>query len=315
MDTKISDDGMYNYINYMKNAIELMAVVFPTMIINRQIQTIKPPKYWKLSKNHEYDIVEMVNTFYNSIEGFYGDDTIKNVLNEILNKSKGIYLLSKTTPALTNIKIGDKELYSIFDKRTSVLLYEYYFLSILTDYIVLTKDPSMVTRMLLVPEAFIQGNVMTLKQDVSKLIVTYMNIMIRIKKTLNMSYNDIQDKVFRSKEAEKYDFTDRLKDVTDEQRNVDKILKKNKLGPLYSIGLSKGIREYDPENFEHDKIVAEEISKYLNTNPEGDVEDMIEEMNIQRDIDEDNALNVNNTDDYDDGDPWGDELENNDDYN
>jgi len=339
MDTKISDDGMYNYINYMKNAIELMAVVFPTMIINRQIQTIKPPKYWKLSKNHEYDIVEMVNTFYNSIEGFYGDDTIKNVLNEILNKSRGIYLLSKTTPALTNIKIGDKELHSVFDKRTSVLLYEYYFLSVLTDYIVLTKDPSMVTRMLLVPDnddsnvlmtdflvaqelrmedqeqAFIQGNVMTLKQDVSKLIVTYMNIMIQIKKTLNMSYNDIQDKVFRSKEAEKYDFTDRLKDVTDEQRNVDKILKKNKLGPLYSIGLSKGIREYDPENFEHDKIVAEEIAKYLNANPEGDVEDMIEERNIQREIDEDNALNVNNTDDYDDGDPWGDELENNDDYN
>ena len=133
--------------------------------------------------------------------------------------------------------------------------------------------------------------------------------------SINMSYNDIQDKVFRSKEAEKYDFTDRLKDVTDEQRNVDKILKKNKLGPLYSIGLSKGIREYDPENFEHDKIVAEEIAKYLNANPEGDVEDMIEERNIQREIDEDNALNVNNTDDYDDGDPWGDELENNDDYN
>ena len=36
---------------------------------------------------------------------------------------------------------------------------------------------------------------------------------------------------------------------------------------------------------------------------------------VQKDIDKDNALNMNNTDDYNDGDPWGDELENNGDYN
>jgi hypothetical protein len=245
------------------------------------------------------------------------------------------------TPALTNIKIGDKELYSVFDKRTSMLLYEYYFLSVITDYIVLTKDPSMVTRMLTYSDnendnsdvmitdflieqetrmedneqAFIKGNVMTLKENVSNLLITYMDILIQIKKTLNMSYSDVQDKIFRSKEAEKYDFTDRLKGVTDEQRSVDTILKKNKLGPLYSIGLSKGIREYDPDNFEHDKLVSEEIAKYLNTNPDGDIYDMIDEMNVQKDIDKDNALNMNNTDDYNDGDPWGDELENNGDYN
>jgi len=341
VDTKISDDGMYNYINYMKNAIELMSNVFPTMIINRQIQSIKPQKYWRLSQVHEYDIVKMINKFYEPIEGFYGNNTIKNVLNEILNKSRGIYLLSMNTPALTNIKIGDKELYSVFDKRTSMLLYEYYFLSVITDYIVLTKDPSMVTRMLTYSDnendnsdvmitdflieqetrmgedeqAFIRGNVMTLKENVSNLLITYMDILIGIKKTLNMSYSDVQDKIFRSKEAEKYDFTDRLKGVTDEQRSVDTILKKNKLGPLYSIGLSKGIREYDPENFEHDKLVSEEIAKYLNTNPDGDIYDMIDEINIQKDIDQDNAVNMNNTDDYNDGDPWGDELENKDDYN
>ena len=287
-DIKISDDSMYNYINFFKNFIALISVVFPSMIINQQMQTINPPKYWGISKVHADDIKLMVSSFYSPIESFYGNATIKNVLNAILSKSRGIYLLSLSTPALTNIKIGEKELYSVFDKRTTTLLYEYYFFSILSDYMELTKDLSMVTRMLVIPERdesdlfssdfliqqqlkfseseseFVKGDVIKLKEDVAKLLVSFINIMMRSKKTLNSSYKDIHDKVFKSKEAEKYDFTDRLKDMTEEQRAVDTILKHHKLGSLYSIGLSKGIKEYDPDNFDHDKIVAEKVSEIQN---------------------------------------------------
>ena len=150
-DIKISDDAMYNYINFLKNFIALISVVFPSMIINQQMQTINPPKYWGISKSHADDVRTMVSSFYSPIEGFYGNTTIKNVLNAILSKSRGVYLLSISTPVLTNIKIGEKELYSVFDKRTTTLLYEFYFLSILTDYMELTTDLSMVTRMLVIP--------------------------------------------------------------------------------------------------------------------------------------------------------------------
>ena len=37
-------------------------------------------------------------------------------------------------------------------------------------------------------------------------------------------------------------------------------------------------------------------------------------MNIEYEIDMDNAMDMNTTDDYDDGDPWGDEIENRDEY-
>ena len=36
-DNKISDDGLYNYINFIKSFIELLVVVFPSMIINHKI--------------------------------------------------------------------------------------------------------------------------------------------------------------------------------------------------------------------------------------------------------------------------------------
>ena len=343
---KISDDGLYNYVNFFKNFISLFSIVLPSMIINQKLQSIEPPKYWGLSKIHENEIKEMVTNFYKPIEVFYGNNTINNVLYEIKNKCRGIYLLSKNTPVFTNIKIGlnddKKEMYSSFDKRIVTQLYEYYFLSILTDYINLTKDPSMVTRMLnnatdsesdlfsadfLIEQQlrfseseqeFIEGDVVKLKQDVAKLLVGYLKIMMKSKSTINVSYGDVEDRVFKLKEAEKYTFTDRLKDMTEETRAVDTILKHHKLGPLYSLGLSKGIKEYDPDNFDHDKKVAEKVAEIVKKRQERDVDldidDEIEEMNLENEIEMDIAQDMNQTDDYNDGDPWGEELENDMDY-
>ena len=347
VDIKISDDGLYNYVNFIKNYIELFVIIFPSMILNQRIQTIEPQKYWGLAKNHSNEVKEMVSNFYKPIEKFYGNSSIKNVLNEVMSKSRGIYLLSQNTPVLTNIKIENKETYNSFDKRITMLLYEYYLLNVLTDYIYLTKDPSMVTRIIIDNDAdksnlfsadflieqqlqfteleqeFIEGDVMKLNQEVAKLITSYLNIMMRSKKTINLSYDDIQDKVFKLKEAEKYDFTDKLRDMTDDQRAVDTILKHHKLGPLYSLGMSKGIKEYDPEHFEHDKQIAENVIKIQNKlkkkgalgdDVDLDLDDAIEEMNVDREIDEDLAMDMNSTDDYDDGDPWGDEQDNVGDY-
>jgi hypothetical protein len=204
----------------------------------------------------------------------------------------------------------------------------------------------MVTRMLVIPEKddsdlfssdflveqqlrftdteqeFLEGDVMKLKQDVAQLLVSYLSIMMRSKKTLNVSYDDVADTVFKLKEAEKYDFTDRLKDLSDEGREIDTILKHFKLGSVYSIGLSKGIKNYDPENFDHDKRVAERVSEIQNKLKRNgrtdidqiDIDEAIDEMDTEQQIEMDIAENTNPTDDYDDGNPWGDEEENRDEY-
>ena len=346
---KISDDAMYNNINFFKNFISLFAVVLPTMIVNQKIQTFEPPKYWtKINSEHINEIKADVSSFYKPLEKFYGNNTIKNVLYEIKSKCYGIYLLSNNTPATTNIKIGDKEIYSVFEKRTANLLFEYYFFSILSEYVNITKDPSLVTKLLVssnkeeeegdtynydylieqqlrfteTEQEFIEGDVSRLKQDVSKLLVGFLQIMMNTKKSLNVSFEDIEDRIFKLKEAEKYDFTDRLRDMSDEQRAVDTILKHHKLGPIYSIGLSKGIKEYDSNNFEHDKKVAQkvaEIQKRLNKNRQSnvddmDIEDAMQEAQTEQEINMDLAMDMNQTDDYDDGDPWGEEMGNEIDY-
>jgi hypothetical protein len=149
---KISDDAMYNYINYCNIFISLLGSVFPNMIINKQMQTIDPHVYWGFSRSHIEDIKSIVTSYYEPLKKFYGVKTINNVLYEIQSKCRSIILLATQTPALTPIKIGDKVTYSVFDKRLSTLLFEYYILQIFTEYINLTKDPSMITKMLVEPE-------------------------------------------------------------------------------------------------------------------------------------------------------------------
>jgi hypothetical protein len=341
MDIKISDDGMYNYINFYKNYISLLAMVFPEMIINRQIQNFESHNYWGFHSSHKKDLKTKIESLYEPLTQFFGDASVVNVVTEIQKRCNGIVLLSEATPALTNIKIGDKETHSVFDKRTSTLLYEYYVLQIFTDYINLTKDPSMVPKILAKPRSetdvyssdflveqqlrfsegeqlYIEGDVSKLQENISKLIVAYINMMSSSKAVINKSYDKIEDIIFKLKEAEKYTFTDRLRDMTEEMRAVDMMKKANKIG-VWERGVSKGLKQYDPETYEHDKAVAEKIAEMqANLRQNNNVTDMnldllmedaLEEMETQAFIDADELDIRNVAENYYDGDPYGDEMD------
>jgi hypothetical protein len=283
------------------------------------------PKYWGLSSRHETIIAKEVNDFYSSIKKFYGNNTIVTLLNKIQDKCKNLVLLSTETPALTEIKTGSNTTYSVFDKRISSLLFEYYLLQVLTSYMELTNDPNMLYRAPPTEDQEIEldGNINTLKKTVANLLIVYINIMEETKSTIDISHEAIIDKVFKLREREKDTFTDRLQAMTDEQRNVDTILKINKLG-VWNKGLTKGLKEYDPENFDQERDIMTkiaEIEKQVRRNPEVNdqnvdffVEDYIEDMNIQEDADrEDFDMNDMN-DDYNNGDFEGYEEENAHDY-
>ena len=87
--------------------------------------------------------------------------------------------------------------------------------------------------------------------------------------------------------------------------------------------MSKGIKEYDIDNFDHDKQVAERVASIQNqlrrkgridVDQDAQIDEAIDDMNLEQEIEMDNAMDMNPTDDFDDGDPWGDEVENRDEY-
>ena len=338
----ISDDSMYNYINFFKTFISLFSVVLPTMIINKQVQSIESPAYWGISQNHAMDLKRIVESYYEPLKKFYDNAIIKNVLYEIQGKCENTLLLSNETPALTKIQIGDAEIYSIFDKRMSTLLFEHYILLVFTEYINLTKDPTMLAKMLVVPESdkdniyssdfmveqqlrfteteqqYMEGDVVNLQENVASLLVAYVTMMMNSKDTIDMSYDTIMDRVFKLKETEKYTFTDRLKNLSEEERAVDTILKINKLG-VWGKGLMKGIKEYDPENYDQEKVMTEKIAEIEKTvrrnanvtdrNADMFFEDALEEMDTDEQVNADEIMMGDINEDNDNGDPFGDERD------
>ena len=286
---------------------------------------------------------------YEPLKKFYGNKSIVNILYEIQSKCRNIVLLANETPALTNIQIGKPkgdepalETYSVFDKRTATLLFEYYTLQIFIEYINLTKDPKMLSRMLIQPEnetdaiysadflieqqlrfseseqQFIEGDVAKLQESVARLLVGYITMMMNSKDTIDMSYDTIMDRVFKLKESEKYTFTDRLKSMTEEERAVDTILKVNKLG-AWSKGLMKGIKEYDPENYDQEKEMTEKIAEIekgirrnanvTDRNADMFFEDALAEMDTDDFVNGDEIMMGDINEDNQDGDPFGDERD------
>jgi hypothetical protein len=337
---KISDDALYNYINFNKNFISLFSTIFPTMILNKKEASFTSHAYWKFAQSHNQELTEDVQSYLAPLTKFFNNVPINNVVSEIQNISKGILMLSQVTPVTTSTKIGENELYNVFDKRTSTLLYEYYIMQIFTEYINLTKDPTMASQMLKMPntekaslyssdflveqqlqlaeseDIYLEGNVDKLQEDTARLLVTYLTIMMKSKKSIDLSYEKIDDLIFKLKEAEKYTFTDRLRDLDDEQREVENVLKIYKLG-VWSTGLSKGIKEYDPENYEHEKEVSRRIAEIQNglrrngaidENMDLDLEDALDDMAVQDFIDADELKMGDIGEDYDDGDPYGEEY-------
>ena len=87
-------------------------------------------------------------------------------------------------------------------------------------------------------------NTKILHKNVSNLLLAFLGIMKNDKDTMDVSYEDILERTIKSKEREKRKITERLKNLTEPEREVDTAMKINKLG-VWSKGLQKGITSYD----------------------------------------------------------------------
>jgi hypothetical protein len=290
-DIKISNDKMYNILNFYKTFIDNFVNIFPNIILNKvDHDKLLVPNYLGFSVNHANKLRQYFEDYYKKLEIFYGTPTLLNILITIQKTCKNLFKISKETPAFSNIKIGSTILKPVFDERTSRLLYEYYLLKILNNYTELANDDKMVvteikerqditdlftveyleesdTRQDLTASStsetdirLLNGNKRELKQKTTQLIIAFIEIMNKHKDTINVSYEEIQDRVFKLKEKEKNNITDRLKSLTDEGRNIDTILKINKLNQ-YSKGLQKGLTILDKDFYDEEQQFRDEMGK------------------------------------------------------
>ena len=325
---KISDEKMYTITNFYKNFIRNFVDVFPNIILNKvNYDNNHIPNYYGFSKYHANKIKKSISSYFESLKQFYGVPSLTNVLTTIQKFGKNVVRLSECTPCFSSIRNGDKILRGVIDERTSRFLFEYYLLRILISYINLADDENMIVNEVIkdveVTDLFsvdyvdetetridigmtsrnnkdiriLTGNKKELKQKTADLIISFMNIFKNEKDLVDTSYEEIQDRVFKLREREKDMVTDRLKALTDEERDADTLLKITKQG-LYSKGLQKGLTVYDKDFYEEEQVLRDEMEKAerkirnKNKNATDDninilVDEYLEQRHVEADIDED----------------------------
>jgi hypothetical protein len=142
----ISDNSTYNAIQFMKTYMKNMTSIFPELILqNVDNQSIQIPKHWDVSDSHKFDIIRNVRNYYEGLRPFYEDKKLTSILLAIPQECEFLLEMASTTPYFTDIHYKETETTSIFDKRTSRLLFEYYTFSIFQTYIDLTDREDMVS--------------------------------------------------------------------------------------------------------------------------------------------------------------------------
>jgi hypothetical protein len=162
----------------------------------------------------------------------------------------------------------------------------------------------------------VRSQTKTINTTIADLIVTFSSILQSSINALTMNKKTIMEKVLYSKEKEKEHITTYLKDMSNEEREVENIFKNNKLGK-WSKGITKGVVEYVGDVYDSELVEMEKYATMeFKANQEGVSADNMsiyvmefeDTMNSEQQInDEVNDLSgLGDDDDY--GDDDGDEY-------
>ena len=221
----------------------------------------------------------------------------------------------------------ERSYYSLFTKRTLYMLYSYVWYSVLYEYIKATDNDELIQMDVqerkqmrrqsirenedefvlgLSNEAYnnnteadygydleeiqiVAGDKRELEARVCELLITFLDMDEKNKKSADLSYSDIEKRVTRSKLQEKKLITDFLRDMDQDERRVEDMKKILKLG-RWNIGLRKGLVKYDKGRYKEER--TDLLNQLAN---QGDAE---EDVVIQRDVQEIEADEAEEVDDF-----------------
>jgi hypothetical protein len=291
-------------VDFLKNQIYELTQVFPNMVVNKvdyYIDNIKFPQHWNsLSPRHLSDISNIIYSYYSSLAKFYGKDILSKMLTHITEKTALWRDFCDVLPVFERIEREGRV--PTINTGLLVQLVEYVFLQCLTVFMKEVDEVSLlgtgipfqtaedemeaVTVDEIINEDIgniseidiISGEKLQRSELMASFLIDVLGIFGNTKKLLNYTYDNVIYRVNVSKEKEKDQFTKRLKELSDEEREIENMMKNHKLG-VWSKGLSKGVTQYERDTYDEERRDMERI---IALEQEVGAQDFVTDMN--RDI-------------------------------
>ena len=263
---------------FVKNTIDNITSVIPSMLTNEGMKNtnMANKKHWNFAPSHYKNLTNYVDDYFEEIKSYAKDEKVCSLFRDI---SMDIDLkdISLLIPFLGTISAE-------FDVKTMSKIYKYCYLSVFSK-IICESDEPLYTDFEYVSsknnnwserecdndvvgeQLDIQDNKQQFFHKVTKLIVVIFNIDINNKKMTDFSYSDLIDKFHKDSLVEKKKITDRLKGMTDNDRKVENVLKKYKLGDWF---VDETVYKYDKGKYEEDVATSGVATSGVATNADAE---------------------------------------------
>ena len=267
----LEDETSFTIYTYFKTYIKNVVEVYPTIINNKvDMKTPAMPEHWlngsqKLSDTHVKDIRSIITSEHSELYEFYGNNRVNKIINKVLDSDLSIVLMKlvELLPFFSNIRLksnAEREK-TILNGDMIKRISKYFLVKSIHTYVeaVNNLDFSEEIKVSIgdvgeqLEEDILRGREMEVKYDVSNLLIAYIRMMYKQKKVLNVSNNDINQKVLKSKEKEKVKITKNLGDLSVEERRVQDLMKNHRIGD-WSLGQTSALYIYDESQYEKERM-------------------------------------------------------------
>lgn len=214
-------------------------------------------KHWNLSQKHEGVLTDMITKYFNGLNLYRRDELICKLFSTISQKTHTLYSLNVF---LENMPRG---LSTVILNKIYTYCYYSAFYEIITES---DKDLYAKINIELAKEAHRQNemevvavNNRPFKERVCDLLIIMLETDIDNKKIADVNYEMLSDKYHKDALTEKNKIIVSLGNMEVDERGVENLLKKYKLGK-WNLGIQKGIFQYDKtlQDTELDAIAAAE---------------------------------------------------------
>lgn len=271
MDEMIDSNNVVKKCDYIKECIWLFTCVYPTYILNEKdythytLDTMKIPEHWDLSTIHERSVKNEQMKLYNILNKYKENRKLKEVIRINVEWLRKLRVLSVLVPSIQK----EHNLDDCFENNMIILIFQkWLFVTAVELYTNIEQSLADIIRLSdnneqanqydydfeikEDDEEIIIGDIDEYKRGIGHYIYSCLEIFMNNKKTINFNKDSLKTKMIQYRQDERDIKTRRLEDMTQEQRDVDTLLKKHKIGDEYNHIYQKGLTRYDKEYYDRE---------------------------------------------------------------